>query len=854
VGRRLTEGPVTILISDVEGSTALHSARGDAEAQTVLGICDSLVRQQVRDHRGRAIKSTGDGLLAVFTSPRKAVECALAIQQAVIQHGDQHPHQQVRVRVGLHAGEISEVAGDIHGSAVNAAARICGRAHGGEVLVSEVVRQLCGPLPDTMFTERGRVTLKGFPERWRLYGACADPTPAPVAAPGRTPFVGREAERAELRALIRSGPSGRGALVLIGGEPGVGKTRLSQAVVEEAHYLGFHTAVGHSYDGQGDLPYMPWVEIIEAAARETPREGFREALGESAPEMARIVPQLRQMFDDIPPPMELPPDQQRRYTFASTREYIARVASRKPQLMVLEDLHWADESTLLFLEYLAELLPAIPLVVIGTYRDPPIDVSPRLAQALSVLVRHQARRITLRRHSDAEVSAMLRALTGHSPPPVLTAAIYAETEGNAFFVEEVFRHLVDTGAVLDSGGHFRTDLSIGELQVPENVRLVIDQRLDRLSDGTRRMLTIAAVIGRRFSFELLEAADDLPLEALLDAVDEAQSSGLIGPNAQEQAEFSFSHELIRQALQARLSTPRRQRIHLRVASALERIHGKDAPDRSADIAHHLVHAGAAADRMKTAEYLTLAGDRAVTATGFEEALRHFTAALNVLPRDEVRRRADLLLRIGRAQRSLSQWDDTVATWKEALPTLESLGDVEAVADLCYELSYQLGWAYRMPESLAVANRGLDAIGDLQGPHRTRLLAVAAAGLTMSNRFEEARTRLGEASDLATSRQDTSLLGEVGFVELFYKYSTMQLREAVEPGRRAERTLRAARSPWHLAGVLAFLNVAAVFQGHFEESDAIERELYRWRIGSDTSAPPPSPVVASFPRRRHGTPT
>lgn len=169
MGRRLTEGPVTILISDVEGSTALHSARGDAEAQTVLGICDSLVRTQVRDHRGRAIKSTGDGLLAVFTSPRRAVECALAIQQAVTQHGDEQPHQQVRVRVGLHAGEISEEVGDVHGSAVNAAARICGRARGGEVLVSEVVRQLCGPLPDTVFTERGRVTLKGFPERWRLY-------------------------------------------------------------------------------------------------------------------------------------------------------------------------------------------------------------------------------------------------------------------------------------------------------------------------------------------------------------------------------------------------------------------------------------------------------------------------------------------------------------------------------------------------------------------------------------------------------------------------------------------------------------------------------------------------------------
>src|SRR5207302_453965 len=159
----------------------------------------------------------------------------------------------------------------------------------------------------------------------------------------------------------------------------------------------------------------------------------------------RLVPQLRQILPDIPPPLELPPDQQRRYTFTCISGYLARVAHIRPRLYVLEDLHWADESTLLFLEHLVERLSTVPVLIIGTYRDPPIDVSPGLASTLSELVRRrQARLLSLKRHSEAEVAGLLRALSGHSPPPEVTAAIYAETEGNAFFVEEVFRYLAET--------------------------------------------------------------------------------------------------------------------------------------------------------------------------------------------------------------------------------------------------------------------------------------------------------------------------------------------------------------------------------------------------------------------------
>jgi class 3 adenylate cyclase len=219
----LAERLLTIVFTDVEGSTALHSAKGDAEAHRLLQACDELVRQQVQAHDGRALKSLGDGLMVTFESPRRAVACALAVQGALSERAQWQATVGLRIRVGIHTGEVTEEAGDLSGAAVNAAARIAARAKGGEVLVSEVVRQLCGAVSNVAFEDHGRVGLKGFPERWRLYLATSTVSAAAVPRGQRTPFVGRAPERAELRSLLDSALAGQGGLVMVGAEPGVGK-------------------------------------------------------------------------------------------------------------------------------------------------------------------------------------------------------------------------------------------------------------------------------------------------------------------------------------------------------------------------------------------------------------------------------------------------------------------------------------------------------------------------------------------------------------------------------------------------------------------------------------------------------
>jgi tetratricopeptide (TPR) repeat protein len=571
---------------------------------------------------------------------------------------------------------------------------------------------------------------------------------------------------------------------------------------------------------------MPWVEILEQAAREITPESLRHALGDDAPELARVFPQFRRMFPDIPAPLELPLDHQRRYTFNSVREYVTRVSDVRPQLLLLEDLHWADESTLLFLEHLAERLPRIPCLVVGTYRDAPIDVTPQLAEALSTLVRQrQAQLLSLTRHSAAETDAMLRSLSGHPPPPAVTAAVYTETEGNAFFVEEVFRHLAESGKVLDSRGRFRPDLRIEELDVPANVRLVTGRRLDRLSEQTRGVLSVAAVVGRHFTFEFLQAVVELGEEALLDALDEAEQARLIASESSGSEErYWFTHELIRHTLLTRLSAPRRRRHHLRVADALEQLHAGELELHAADIAHHLAEAGKAADPLRTAVIITLAGDRALEAAAFDEALHFYEQALALLPPQEARRRADLLLRLGKAQRSLCRWEDAMVAFEQALTALEALGETDPVADVCWDFGGQLAWAYRPAEVVRVTERGLRVLGNQPGPDRARMLALSAVGLSEAGQFDDASARLEEAQRLAEACGDAQLLGDIGGCELLHHYFAMQLQKSLERGRRAAEQLRRAGAAWDLADALSIVDTALISSGRFEDSDEVEGEL------------------------------
>ena len=366
---------LTIMMTDVVASTALRRTRGDRDADDMLGLQAAIVRDEVAAFGGRVRKSLGDGFLISFPSTDPAVRAAAAIERALQEHNTADPQHAVEVRIGIHVGKVTERDGDLLGQAVHAAARVMAEAVGGQILTSDEVRKHAEPQVDQSFLDLGLFWLRGFPERWRLYEVSWNDTSVGVVRPSAaaarlTPYVGREAERASLRRLLDDTLLGHGRLALVAGEPGVGKSRLVAEIGDVAQARGMRVLTGHCVEMTGTPPYLPYVEIIEQVIS-SPRSSLElwNALGDVAPEIARIAPALRRVFPDIPPPVELPAELARRYVWNSFGEFMGRAAQRQPLLLVLEDLHWADESTLLLTEYLAPLLPEMPVLVLGTYRD-----------------------------------------------------------------------------------------------------------------------------------------------------------------------------------------------------------------------------------------------------------------------------------------------------------------------------------------------------------------------------------------------------------------------------------------------------------------------------------------------------
>ena len=819
--------PVTILFTDVEGSTDLRTSRGDAVAHEILRAHEDLVRACVTEHGGREVKALGDGFMIAFGSARRALGCAVAIQQAVEGQTWQAPESGVRVRIGVNTGEVVEEDGDLYGQAVNAAARIAARAKAGEILVAEVTKQLVGTGPDFTFWDRGRLRLKGFPERWHLYGlawtpeAGSDPS---MALARRTPFVGRESERAVLRQLLLRASQGSGDLVMIGGEPGVGKTRLAEELMAEAVGKGMSVFAGHCYEMEGAAPYIPFVEILEEALARAPNpEAFRADLGEEAAEVARLLPRLRRLCPDIPPPLELPAEQERRYLFNSIREALARVARRQPLLLFLDDLQWADDPTLLLVLHLAERLPELPVLVVGTYRD--TDVGRPLASAFADLRRRPGTTwISLKRFPEEATAELLRAMSGQAPPAGLVGALYQETEGNPFFLEEVYKHLAEEGRLFDDTGKFRTDLEISELDVPEGVRLVVGRRLERLGDDGVRVLAAAGVVGRAFSFELLEAMGEADPDTLLDAVEGAERARLIvsAPDFSGEDRFIFAHELIRQTLVAGLSSPRRRRLHAQAADALEEHYGANLDEHAAAIAHHLQLAGAADDRVF--RYLLLAGKWAMDGAASEDALRHYEAAASLESAGAPAERAAMLCDLGLARRNAGHWDTAVHAWRQSLDAFEALGDQEAIGRVCLAAAYTLGWTSRFAEGVEMAERGLAALGDRTSPDRARLLGVAGMTAAYGGDYETSTKLVDEALGLARALKDDTLVGYGLMCQAMVRVAFVEFSAAIEVGLRAAALLRSAGDLWSVASVLGFVLDALRYQGRLDEARRVSSEL------------------------------
>jgi predicted ATPase/class 3 adenylate cyclase len=750
----LPEGTVTVLSTDLVGSTLLNQRLGDEAATALEREIAELANAQIEKQRGVMITYSGDGLMVAFQSARRAVACAQDIQRGIARLNRSRPQIDLKLRVGLHTGEVVNDDGGLHGETLIIAKRIESVAPGATIYASDTVRGVLGTAR-TELEDRGEVALKGIDAPWRLWEVPWKDAETTGVLPGaaRTPFVGRAQERTRLLQAVERARSGSGTLILIGGEAGVGKSRLVEEVAAEARRLGLMVLTGHCVDQQGAPPYLPTIEHLEEAARQGSPETFRQALGENAPEIAKLLPELRVRYPNIPEPVTLPPEQERRYLLHGIAEFIERNARATPLMLVYEDLHWADESTLLLIRHLAQRVAQIPVLAVGTYRDTDLKPGRPLAAVLPELLRQRlAEEILLGRLTQEGVASLLEGRAGSKPPPQLVAVIYAETEGNPFFVEEVFLHLHEAGKLLDAAGQWRSGVQIADTDVPRSVGLVIGQRLERVSEDCRRILTIAALAGKAFRFDLLAGFQGIDEDDLLDALEAAAAATLIEDvSTGREARYAFVHEQIRQTLLSLLSTARRQRLHLRMADALEALYGRDAEGHAPDIAFHLYQAGAAVPGERTGRWLVRAAERALDALAFEDALRDLDAARTVLPESDAEGAVRVLRLRARALRGLVRLDEALAAFAEALQIAPSGAERDAVLQARARLKLDLFRAGEAIDDLDSLLARARQAGDRQ--REVELLLMRSRGhyilsLDQPGYAEKTRTSYAEAYTLA----------------------------------------------------------------------------------------------------------
>lgn len=560
---------------------------------------------------------------------------------------------------------------------------------------------------------------------------------APRALADRATYCGRDPELTSLSRLLDRASAGSGSIAVIAGPAGAGKTRTSAEIANEASDHGFIVLSGGCRDRDDPVPLLPFVEIFEALlARITDPAVLRVTLGDDGSEVTRLLPQLRSIFPDLPQPLDLSPEQSRRMLFRAITNILNRLACEAPMLLLIEDLHWGDADTISLLDHLVRSLRKVGVAIIGTYRDDEVQAAGQLANTLLDLDRARLlTRVALGPLPKPDVAAMLLHLSsGRVPPPQVVEFIYSGTEGNPLFVEELFRHLAERGELLDVNGEFLTDLRDRAIEVPPNLRVLLARRLGRLSDRAHRVLSVAAVIGRTFTFEVLQAAAGIDEESVLDCVEQAEEASLISSTIEQTDPlFQFSHELIRQTVLTNLSTPRRNRIHVEVAQGYERVSPSSIQLDARVVAHHLWQAGSFAPPEKTIQYLALAAEQAIIRSDNLEAIPYLTRALSLLPAlpqspERSQRELALRLSLGIAEISVKG---------------SSAPEVEEQFRLAKKLCQELGDSPQVP----VALLGLFAYHQVSA-HYDVALKLAEEALQHAQRFNtraiemEAQLRLG----------------------------------------------------------------------------------------------------------------
>ena len=763
---------LSVLITDLVGSTGLAARLGPVAADELREEHFGLLREAIGACSGEEVKTTGDGLLVVFNGAANAVACAVALQQR-IERRNRNAAEPLQMRVGVALGDVTRDRGDVFGMPVVEAVRLCDRASGSQILTTELVR-LIGGRDGHPFRPVGALELRGIPDPvaayevgWEPAGGCSRGLGLPprLLATAPSGYVGRGPEDERVRACFDAARGGARQTMFVGGEPGIGKTRLTTQAAIGFHQDGASILFGHCAE-ELPTPYGAWIQALTPLVEHAPGDDLEAYVERYGGELTRLAAGLARRMPDAPPPVQSDPETERYLLFSAVVGLLEQASAEAPVVLMLDDLHWADRPTLALLRHVIAETHEARLLVLGTYRDSDLTPEHPFADVLADLRREErVERLTLRGLGEEAVVSMMELATGHALDATglgLAREITAETDGNPFFVGEMLRHLSESGAVRQTaGGRWELRHGLEELGMPQSVREVVHRRVERLGEGCRRALTTAAVIGRDFDVELLRRVVPDPDDALIDLLDAAAQASLLQERPERAGWFSFAHNLINHTLYDGLGATRRAHLHRHVAEALEDLCGDEPGRRVGELARHWTAATAPVEAGKAVHYSRRAGEQALAELAPDEAVRWFAQARELLermPGHGTAERCDLAICLGEAQRQAGQ-----PAFRETLLGASGLAqelndpDRAARAALANNRGFASAFGEVDGERIAAIERALELDHGADPARRARLLALQAMELQFDPDHERRRALAEEALALARTAGDERIL-------------------------------------------------------------------------------------------------
>jgi class 3 adenylate cyclase/tetratricopeptide (TPR) repeat protein len=820
---------VTVLFADLKGSMELLADRDPEEARQFLDPVLERLMAAVHRYEGTVNQVMGDGIMALFGAPIahedhavRACYSALAIQEAIRRYTEElrRAHGvEVQIRVGLNSGEVvvRAIRSDLHmdytavGQTTHLAARMEQLASPGSILMTgETLRQVMGYVA---VRSLGLVSVKGLHnpvEAFELQGAGPARTRMQaLTMRGRTCFVGRETECALLHQALTQAQNGRGQVVAVMGEPGVGKSRLIHEFTHAAETQGWLILESHALSYGQAVPYLPIRDLLKTYFQlqddDAPQHICERLTGQLLRLENALRPALLPLLELLDVPVEdlswqaLDPLQRRQGMLDAVKRLLLRESQRQPLLLVVEDLHWVDAETQALLDTLVESLPAARLLLLVSCRP---EYQPRWGRKtyyaqlrLDPLTPDQAKTL---------LNALLGGIVGLEP---LKQRLVEWSQGNPFFLEESMRMLVQTQILVGQPGAYWLDKPLSSLPVPVSVQTMLAARIDRLPPDAKQVLQSAAVVGTDVPFPLLQAITEVPEERLQRTMTQLQAAEfLYEASLFPELVYTFSHALTHEVAYGSLLQARRHALHRRVIEVLEALDADHLAEQVERLADHAVRGEV---WEKAFQYGRQAGVRAAARSAHQEAVTWFEQALDAL---------------------------------RYLPKRREL--LEQAIDLRFDLESALVplWGYGTGfDTLHEAERLAEALGDRQ--RLGRVYGYQARHFRIQRRYDRALAAGQHALTIATDLDDVVLrvtanaaLGEAYYSQGNYRRAIELLRETVASfeGERLQGRLGPDRllltvscRAWLvrcLAEVGAFAEGMAIAEEAVRMAEAVEHPL------------------------------